>query len=256
MRVQPDLPSSPLTATVIFNDGSALCACSAANSPAPPAPRIRISVSARLHALTPIDASAAARRVRGRPHRVVAAAPVRIHRHQQRPEALDAEFPQAFGIEIVEIDILDLLDPRRLQRRRPADDGEIGAADLLKGLLRFGTKPALADDEPHAVLRHQGPREALHARRRRRADTDRRVARRIRRRIVDSPHIGRRVDHGLAAEIELVLRPRSNIWICVASRMPIERAVERDGVADLQRAHLRLGDRHVEGVMVTIRRPR
>src|SRR5688572_25006439 len=44
MRVQPHLPRSPLTATVIDACGAALCACSAANSPAPPEPRIRMSL--------------------------------------------------------------------------------------------------------------------------------------------------------------------------------------------------------------------
>src|SRR6185436_18580787 len=47
MRVQPHLPSSPFTATVIDSSGATLCACSAANNPAPPEPRIRMSVSAR-----------------------------------------------------------------------------------------------------------------------------------------------------------------------------------------------------------------
>src|SRR5438045_6257760 len=47
MRVHPHLPSRPLTAIVIASDGSACCACSAANRPAPPAPRIRISVESR-----------------------------------------------------------------------------------------------------------------------------------------------------------------------------------------------------------------
>src|SRR5262245_61469747 len=47
MRVQPLFPSSPLLATVMSRLGFALWACSAANSPAPPAPRIRISVLRR-----------------------------------------------------------------------------------------------------------------------------------------------------------------------------------------------------------------
>src|SRR3989337_1008255 len=55
MRVQPHLPSRPLTATMIVSEGSAWCACSAANRPAPPEPRIRMSVSslrtARLRSL-------------------------------------------------------------------------------------------------------------------------------------------------------------------------------------------------------------
>ena len=35
MRVQPDLPSKPFTATVIDRFGLCWCACSAANKPAP-----------------------------------------------------------------------------------------------------------------------------------------------------------------------------------------------------------------------------
>src|SRR5687768_9779994 len=45
MRVQPHLPSSPFTATVTESSGAALWACNAANRPAPPEPRIRMSVS-------------------------------------------------------------------------------------------------------------------------------------------------------------------------------------------------------------------
>src|SRR5215204_2180987 len=44
MRVQPHFPSRPLTAIVTSSSGAAFLACSAANSPAPPAPRMRISV--------------------------------------------------------------------------------------------------------------------------------------------------------------------------------------------------------------------
>src|SRR5580698_7002914 len=44
MRVQPHLPSRPLVAIVMSRSGLALSACSAANSPAPPEPRIRMSV--------------------------------------------------------------------------------------------------------------------------------------------------------------------------------------------------------------------
>src|SRR5579859_1895213 len=44
MRVQPHLPSSPLTAMVMSRPGAARLACSAANRPAPPAPRMRMSV--------------------------------------------------------------------------------------------------------------------------------------------------------------------------------------------------------------------
>src|SRR5688572_25769916 len=51
MRVQPHLPSSPFTATVIESSGAALWACSAAKRPVPPEPRIRMSVSTRRRAV-------------------------------------------------------------------------------------------------------------------------------------------------------------------------------------------------------------
>src|SRR5271166_3938549 len=51
MRVQPHLPSNPLLASVMSRSGSALQACSAANSPAPPEPRIRMSVLSRSSAM-------------------------------------------------------------------------------------------------------------------------------------------------------------------------------------------------------------
>src|ERR1700754_3100366 len=59
-------------------------------------------------------------------------AAMRIHADQQRAEMLDLEAPQALRMQVVEIDVLDLLDPCGLQRRRTADDGEIGAAQFLE----------------------------------------------------------------------------------------------------------------------------
>src|ERR1700730_18066700 len=53
MRVQPHLPSNPLVATTMARLGSARWACSAANRPAPPEPRIKISVIARSIAMAP-----------------------------------------------------------------------------------------------------------------------------------------------------------------------------------------------------------
>src|SRR5205823_7276931 len=47
MRVQPHFPSRPLVATVTSRSGLALSACSAANRPAPPEPRIKMSVLRR-----------------------------------------------------------------------------------------------------------------------------------------------------------------------------------------------------------------
>src|SRR5262249_53952330 len=128
MRVQPHLPSSPLTATVIESDGSALCACSAAKSPAPPEPRIRMSVESsrklfRFHAEARERLLAA--RLRDALDLRVEARSVAVHGDDQWPEATHAELPQRLGMQVIEIDILDRLDPRGLERRGAADDGEV-----------------------------------------------------------------------------------------------------------------------------------
>src|SRR5436190_16049650 len=47
MRVQPHLPSSPFTAIVTSSSGAARFACHAAKRPAPPEPRMRMSVFSR-----------------------------------------------------------------------------------------------------------------------------------------------------------------------------------------------------------------
>src|SRR5690606_23430448 len=140
MRVQPHLPSRPLTATVIESDGSAWCACKAAKSPAPPEPRIRMSVSRRSMAFAPEAAAVmgmssgsggrssrflhAERGEHRRPpgvdilaHDVVEAAAVAVHRDQQRAEVADAELPERFRVQVVQVDILDALDPGGLQGR-------------------------------------------------------------------------------------------------------------------------------------------
>src|SRR5947209_13748260 len=110
MRVQPHLPSRPLTAIVTSRSGAARLACSAANSPAPPAPRIRTSVSSWFMArrrggggrsLRRADAGEdrVAPRRRIALHAAIERAAVRIHRDHQRAEALDAEAPQAFRMQ-------------------------------------------------------------------------------------------------------------------------------------------------------------
>ena len=60
--------------------------------------------------------------------RVVQTSTVAVHRDQQRSEIVNAELPEAFRIEVIEVDVLDRVDPRRLQRRRAADDCEIDTA--------------------------------------------------------------------------------------------------------------------------------
>ena len=83
----------------------------------------------------------------------VEAAAVAVHADEQRPEVADAELPQRLGVEVVEVDVLDLLDPGRLERRGAADDREVDAAQLAERRLRAFAQAALADDDAHAVLR-------------------------------------------------------------------------------------------------------
>src|SRR5919199_5872970 len=110
MRVQPHLPSRPFTGIVTSSSGAAFLACSAAKSPAPPAPRIRMSVSS-LSKPPPRSPSLAGSLLRpdagqyGRAprrdfvlHAGIKRAAMCVHADQQRPEALDAEAPEALGI--------------------------------------------------------------------------------------------------------------------------------------------------------------
>src|SRR6185503_13311990 len=56
-----------------------------------------------------------------------------IHGNEQGAESVDAELPQRLRVQVVEVDVLDRLDPGGLERRGAADDGQIGAAELGKG---------------------------------------------------------------------------------------------------------------------------
>src|SRR5438309_9644299 len=67
-------------------------------------------------------------------HFRVKTAAVAVHRHQQRAEVPNAKRPERFGIEVIEVHVLDSLDPRRLLRGGAADDGEAGPAQIAKGL--------------------------------------------------------------------------------------------------------------------------
>ena len=171
---------------------------------------------------TPREARTPARRVlRLARHLAEQVAPVGIHADEQRAESTHAELPQRLRIHVVEVHVLDRLDPGGLQGGGPADDGQVGAAQFAEGGLRVLLQAALADDEANAVLAHERAREALHARRGGRADADRLVARRELRRLRDLAHVGRGVDDGVAARGRSAsAAPRSNISICVRSRMP------------------------------------
>src|SRR5262249_19530053 len=93
-----------------------------------------------------------------------------IDAHGDRPEGLEAELPEALVHEHLPVDLCDLLDLRRLERRRAADDREVDHPVLAHRLDRLVRQAALAADRAHAVVAAERLREAHHARRRRRAD--------------------------------------------------------------------------------------
>jgi hypothetical protein len=173
---------------------------------------------------------------------------VAVHRHAQRAEVADAEPPQRLGVQVVQVDVLDLLDPGGFQRGGAADDGQVGAAQVGEGLRRAVAQAALADDQSHALALHQRPREAFHPIGRGGADAHRRVARGMLGAGRHLAHVGRGVDHGMAAQVQ----PRAAAVEHVDLRRvanAVERALQRHGVVDAQRAHLRLGDRHLQFVV-------
>src|SRR5919109_704393 len=88
---------------------------------------------------------------------------MRVNADGQRPEILDAELPEALGHELLPGDLLDLLDLGRLERRSPADDGEVDHPVLAHRLDRLVRQAALAGDRAHPVRGAQPFGEAHHA---------------------------------------------------------------------------------------------
>src|SRR5262245_64624393 len=92
---------------------------------------------------------------------------VRVDADGQWAEVLHAELPEALGHELLPGDLLDLLDLGRLERRRPADDGEVDHPESAHRLDGLAGEAALAADRAHAVLLSERLGEAHHARARR-----------------------------------------------------------------------------------------
>src|SRR5262245_26106375 len=103
---------------------------------------------------------------------VVEGVAVCIDTDRERTEVLDAELPEALGHELLPVDLFDLLDLRRLERGRAADDREVDHPEALHRLDRLVGETALAADRSHPVLRAEPLREAHHARARRRPDAE------------------------------------------------------------------------------------
>src|SRR3954447_23895451 len=128
---------------------------------------------------------------------VVERVAVRVDTDGERAEVLDPELPEALGHELLPVDLFDLLDLRRLERCRTADDREIDHPEPLHRLDRLVGKPALAADRAHPVVASERLGEAHHARRRRRADAHLLVLA-----FGDLAHVRRGVQQEGAVEIE------------------------------------------------------
>src|SRR5882724_9942723 len=86
-------------------------------------------------------------------HVVEERVPVRVDADGERAEVFHSELPEALGHELLPGDLLDLLDLRRLECGRSADDREIDHAESLHRLDRFVREAALAADRADAILR-------------------------------------------------------------------------------------------------------
>src|SRR5438876_4713110 len=76
---------------------------------------------------------------------------VRVDADGQRTEVAYAELPQTLGHQVFPFDLLDLLDLRRLERRRATDDREIDHPVLAHRLDRLVRDATLAGNRAHAV---------------------------------------------------------------------------------------------------------
>src|SRR5216684_2391868 len=97
---------------------------------------------------------------------------VRVDADGERTEVLDPELPEALGHELLPGNLFDLLDLRRLERGRPADDREIDHAEPLHRLDRFVGETTFPADRADSVPRPEAFGESHHARRGRGADAD------------------------------------------------------------------------------------
>src|SRR5690242_7127812 len=120
----------------------------------------------------------------------------------ERAEVLDAELPEALGHELLPGDLLDLLDLRRLERGRAADDREVDHAVASHRLDRVVGEAALAADRPDAVLCAERLGEPDHAGARRGSDADLLVAA-----VADLAHARRRVEEERPGEVHRRLLP-------------------------------------------------
>src|SRR5512132_527098 len=168
---------------------------------------------------------------------------VRVDPHPQRPEILDAEAPEALGHELLPGDLFDLLDLRRLEGRRAADDREIHhpvAPHRLDCLIR---QSSLAGDRADAVVAAEPLGEPHHPRARRRADGDLLVAART-----ELPNARRGVQEERAAQLHRRLVTLVEDPDVRAVPDPDDVPVHGHEVAGLELANVLLGRRKCQPV--------
>src|SRR5215210_285673 len=129
-------------------------------------------------------------------HLVVQRVAMCVDANRERAEVLHAELPEALRHQLLPGDLLDLLDLRRLERGRAADDREVDHPVLSHRLDRLVGEAALAADRAHAVPGAERLGETDHARARRRADADLLVAA-----LADLAHAGGGVEQEGAAQV-------------------------------------------------------
>src|SRR5260221_13935074 len=107
------------------------CACAAPASASSNAPAMRMTVFMSppigMSCFSGFDAETGKRlgapSLRIAPDLSVQTAAVAVHRPHQRPEAAHAEFPQRLRMQVVQVHVLDRLDPGGFEGRGAADDG-------------------------------------------------------------------------------------------------------------------------------------
>src|ERR1700733_13197425 len=115
MRVQPHLPSNPLLTMVMSRSGLAFCACSAANSPAPPAPRIKMSV---LRCSTVMDRSK------------------HLRQEQQRDDGGDRGGDgRELLLAVAPFEIFNHQNPQAAQQMHREQENQTGFGELDRGLI-------------------------------------------------------------------------------------------------------------------------
>src|SRR5262249_55686645 len=137
--VQPHFPSRPLVAMVTPRSGLALCACSAANRPAPPEPRIKMSVLRRSRGMGSSEQARQQderddRRQSGRDRRqlFLFVAPIEILDHQQAQSSQHVHHEEKDETAFGELDQRLIAPAQEAFQRRLALNGEAERQEMQR----------------------------------------------------------------------------------------------------------------------------